>query len=157
MVAGWPNLHGFQLWKKTRIPRGNPRRHREKIQIPHRMVSFWLNPGHFAVRWQSLPPQHHATALNSNRILNTYVVHCTCTEARGPKQIYYQICLLPKLIYLVFAHFHFCLPFGLIRVASTAFPPSPHLSSKGRHCSPVPATTSALSARSRPPVSERTL
>ncbi|TNN35182.1 hypothetical protein EYF80_054655 [Liparis tanakae] len=42
------------------------------------------------------------------------------------------------------------------KVASVALPPSPQRSSKGRHCSPVPATTSALSGSRRPPVSEWT-
>lgn len=41
------------------------------------------------------------------------------------------------------------LPLGLLREASDAFPPSPQwLWSKGRHWSPVPATTSAFLARS---------
>lgn len=50
------------------------------------------------------------------------------------------------------------LPRGLIRVASTAFPPSPQrASSKGKHCSPVPATTSEFPARSLAPLRDLTL
>lgn len=41
------------------------------------------------------------------------------------------------------------LPLGLVSVASVAFPPSPQrVSSKGRHWSPVPATTSEFLTRS---------
>ncbi len=38
------NLHVFGLWEEARVPRENPRRHRENLQTPHRRTpaSLWV-------------------------------------------------------------------------------------------------------------------